>query len=116
MKFILILILLLSGLEGVGQVFVGETNINSLEKVKVVEVLVEGRFQSESVNVSVDYGQGGKGKTQRIVDPNNKKEMEFASTAELINYMENNKWELLNSQIITKGSNVMFYYYFRKKA
>lgn len=96
------------------QVMVGDVNIND-RKINVIEVLVEGRFQSESVTVSVDYGQGGKNKNQQIINPTSSKEMKFNSSADLINYLENNSWKHYDTQIITKGSNVMFYYYFRKQ-
>lgn len=106
------------------QVFIGDVDINKEEKVGVVEVLITERFSSKSVNVYVDYGQRTNFRAENIeskvsdyiiVDPETKKEKQFASTAAVLNFMEANKWEHYNSLAVRDSGSASFYYYFRRK-
>ncbi|ACT95433.1 hypothetical protein [Dyadobacter fermentans] len=124
MKFLTVIIVMLCALMPAhAQVVVNGVDINK-EKVEVVEVLVTERFSGKTVNVFVDYGQrtnfraggiDGKDSESRIVDPQTKKEIAFASAAALLNFMETNNWEHYDSLLFRENQSATFYFYFRKK-
>jgi hypothetical protein len=125
MKIVLLTLLLITApLFGFAQLFVGDVDINQDEKIKIIEVLITSKMTSKSINVFVDYGQKGNfyadswdnnASNQRIIDPVTKKEVRFASTAALLNFMEANGWQHYNSLALDEKGGGGFYYYFRRK-
>lgn len=121
---ILPIVFLLSLGHSFAQVWVGDVDINKDDKVSVIEVLVTERLTRKSVNVFVDYGQKTNlkvrnletdEKSQLIIDPVTKKEMTFASTAALLNFMESHDWEHYDTVTYRDNGTADFYYYFRRK-
>lgn len=125
MKLILVPIVILCSLgHAFAQVFVGDVDINKDEKIRIVEVLVTERLTRKSINVFVDYGHKTNfkvgnietdEKAQLITDPTTKKEIPFASSAALLNFMESRDWEHYDTVTLRDNGSADFYYYFRKK-
>lgn len=111
-----ILIFLIS-LPGFGQVLVGNVDINTLERVKICEMIVGRKTFSKTVEVSIDYGQlAGEGKEVR--DPETKKVRQFNSVVDAMNFMESNGWSYVNSVAFPpdKDFPVLRYYFKRKES
>ena len=104
------------------QVIVEGININKLEKVKICQVVAQGKLFSKKVTITIDYGQEIKwssNKGSQIRDENGEMR-KFNTVIEAINYMENNGWEYINVAVTTiwtgKSGNIEVYnYYFRRK-
>lgn len=99
------------------QVFVKGKNINEVEKLNVIEMIVEeDPIASSGIPVSIDYGQARKGVKDKVTDASGK-DMEFGSIVTAINHVENNGWTLIDHSLLHKGGSkgVLYRYYFRKK-
>lgn len=103
------------------QVFVKGVNINELDSVKIIEVMIDIRSTRKGVDVFVDYGQkdnseafdlASKSDGLRIFNPGQNSKMFFKSTGAVLNYLERNGWEFID----TKVQSSQHFYYFRRKS
>ena len=122
--FFLLIIFVSLSIPSIGQVSVGNVDINQSDSIKIVEVLVAEKLSKKFVDVFVDFGQktnfksgylDNKADDQRITDAAAKRQIQFKSAAALLNYMEARNWQHYDSQIMHDSGRNLFYYYFRKK-
>lgn len=115
MKQILLPALLISSLPSFGQLLVGDVNINLIKEVYVCEVVIREKLMSKDIDVTFEYGQPRKA-DRYIIDRAKKKNKEFETIAEVINYMEKEGWEYVNSYTYyAQKESPMYRYYFKRK-
>lgn len=95
------------------------TLVNAQEPYKVFcELLGSGKFMSNKVTVTVDFGQKTKFWTgnakQYLVDENGEK-LEFNSMVDAMNYMGKRNWVLEQAYVVTTNNQNVYHWLLSKK-
>jgi hypothetical protein len=115
MKEILLPALLISALPSFGQLLVGDVNVNLISEVHICEVVIREKLMSKDIDVTFEYGQPRKAE-RYVIDRAKKKNKEFETIAEVINFMENEGWAYVNSYTYyAQKESPMYRYYFKRK-
>lgn len=100
MKRIILPLLILYSLQGFGQVFVNDVNINELD-IKYCQLF---GFDTSPVGkkslVMVDYGQKGEFTKSQSIKDSEGKDIDFNGMIDALNFMYKNGWELDDQYII----------------
>jgi len=102
----LLLVFILCTSKSYSQIYVQDVNINELEDVSLIEVFITGQFNKKvtkiSYRINVDYGQAPTAvlyasdtHLATILDSPGGKNVNFNSKMHVLNYFENNGWELI---------------------
>ncbi|MEL6849612.1 MAG: hypothetical protein AAFP92_13915, partial [Bacteroidota bacterium] len=88
---------------------------NKMEGLKTVQVLVVARFFSPNVRVIIDYGQklNWRGLGSYVTDSEGKKQ-DFTGHIMVLNFMERNGWLHYETLALSRGSQIVYHFYFRK--
>lgn len=122
MKNLLLLACLFLSNLAYSQVIVEGVNINEKEDVKICQIVASGKFFSNKVTITIDYGQfvkWGSAKGTKVRDANGKMTT-FNSVMGAVNYMENNGWQYLDAYTVSiptgmGGSQNVYHYTFAKR-
>ena len=84
-------------------------------KTKYCLLLATGKFLSNDVDISIDYGQDSSIFEDTRIRDKNGKIIHFNSVIDALNYMESIGWEFVNAYAITVGSQNVYHYLLRSK-
>ena len=88
------------------QVNVNNININNLKSVNYIEVSCDLRLVAARVNVYVDYGQNIILESSKsIIKDEEGNEIKFLSHMQVLNYFDNNGWDLVEKETVVINSN-----------
>lgn len=104
-KLLFILLLFSSGLSA--QIIVDDIDINQAENLSICQVWFVPKTFSSKVTARVDYGQEQKksGLLGGSALKENGKKKAFNSEVAGVNYFENNGWQLIDTHVVSFGSN-----------
>lgn len=86
------------------QVIVNDVNINELEDVNYIEISCKYRILLERFDVRVDIGKLGTTGNRSVIKNSNKQEIRFISTMHVLNFFDNNGWDLVQKETLDTES------------